>query len=161
MSATETTENSQAVARAALEQIHHLQRIRDTLELLLVDVGIGGSETDRIIDNSPAAGHRRRSISQRRLQGSDKFTVPSGSAAIVSLMPANPGRIGGQLVNTGSNPVIICLCDPGSYIAGATPAMSIAAGGGAWDMTISKSPYTGPVSVYGSGGASTITWVVA
>lgn len=158
---TTETETAQVTSRAALEQIHHLQRMREALEGLLVDLGIGGSETDRIIDNSPFAGHRRRSISHRRLIGSDSFAVPSGAAAIALLLPANPGRIGGQIVNTGSNPVLVILAAPGSYVAGATAALWLMSSGGAWDMTFGKSVYTGPLSVYGSGGASTITWAVA
>lgn len=147
--------------QAMRDQAEHLHGMRLALEAMLVDIAIGGSETDRIVDDSPVEGHRRRSISHRRLQGSDSFAVPSGAAAIVLLMPSNPGRLGGQIVNVGSNAVVVVLGGHSSYVAGATPALWLASSGGAWDLTFGKSVYSGPVSVFGSGGTSTITWAAA
>ena len=147
--------------RANMDAAAHVGRMAKAIEVMLVDITLGGPELDRRIYNSPIEGRTRHSISQRRLQGSDSFAVKSGSGSIIDLMPANPGRLGGQIVNTGTNPIIICLASATSYVAGATASLWLAASGGAWDMTLGKSVYGGPVSVYGSGGTSTLTFAVA
>lgn len=104
-------------------------------------------------------------------QEMDHFPVPSHARAIVPRRPsggivtvdqngevlvqANRGRLGGQLINTGGNPVFVYLgsqYDPGIGVGW------LAAGGGSWDFEISDLLWVGAVfGQCGTGLTSTVT----
>jgi hypothetical protein len=110
---------------------------------------------EAIMENWPVPGARRFII--RRTGEGGTFTVTTTGAA---LLDANETRVGGSIVNSGTNPVTITLTanligTSGAPLAG-SPQIFLAASGGSWDFRLGNVLWCGHVFAQSSGGSSTL-----
>jgi hypothetical protein len=110
-----------------------------------------------ILSKFPVTG-AKRALVYRTGAGSDGVTVPATGAAQAALvLVSNQSRLGGRIVNSGTNPVILYLTERPVPAAG-VPAIFLPTGGaGAWDLRLGNVVWCGNVSALGQGGTSTIT----
>lgn len=118
-------------------------------------------DTDVVIIDTDSPNAQRQEI--------DHFPVPSHARAIVPRRPsgglvtvdtngeilvqANRGRLGGQLINTGTNAVWVYLgtqYDPGIGVGWLSPS------GGSWDFEISDRLWVGAVFAVAVSGTSVV-----
>lgn len=118
-----------------------------------LDVGVADyAYRQMVLDNFPVAGAKRVLV-RRTGNGADTFPVPTTGALV---LPDNAGRLGGTIVNSGANPVILYLCDGGAARPG-SPAIYLAANGGSWDFKLGNLLWCGNVSAVAQTAASTLT----
>lgn len=141
--------------------IGHLEsRLRVIAALLatdLLEVVVGGAENDQELENSPVQGRRRYVIARRTRGGDDAVYPIAFDQAAHDVAPANPGRLGGQIVNAGANPVMLYLSLAREVAAGGKAAIWLGANGGSWDFRLSNVLYGGPVSAVARVGATSLT----
>lgn len=119
----------------------------------IVEVAVGDIEhREMVLEQFPAAGSRRL-VAYRSGTGNDSFPIPTTGAVVLN---HNVGRLGGTIVNSGTNPVILYLCQAGKAQAGA-PAIFLAASGGSWDFRLGNLLWCGSVSAVAQVAASTLT----
>lgn len=133
-----------------------LERIGDLLDQLVTEIGLGGGAVDRITDNLPLPGLKRHTVSGHRATGNDALAIPIGNANAVLISDSSPGRLAGNIVNLGANPVILYLSSPARVGTGSVAAIWIGAGG-AWDFMLSRRLWCGAVSAVAQTGATTLT----
>lgn len=122
------------------------------------NLSVGGLRIGTVIGNSPSWGMRRRIISSGRAFGNDNFAVPA--ATPTQLCGHNAGRIGGSIVNIGTNPCFVYLCDVGevNYQNGGGKFCGwLGAQGGSFDFLLADKVWCGPVSVQSPLG-TTLVW---
>lgn len=149
-------ELAHAVHRSNEQHRHVLQEILEQLQVAATTIGLGGDGIDRMVENWPMAGLKRFSISNRRAQGNSALAIPAGESPATAVMPANPARLGGSIVNSGANAVVLFLTEPGRAVAGAG-AIWLAPNGGTWDLTLSDRIWCGAVSAVSTAG-TTLAW---
>jgi hypothetical protein len=147
-------------ATIELAVLHELRAVRRMLEAntrteVLASYAIGNARRrTQEIPDFPVAGGRRVVL------GTPGFGATVTLAATVGqlLVPAQETRHGGQLVNSGANPVTVYLCTVGELTSGLlnVPQFVLEAAGGAWDFTISGLVWVGDVCGLSTSG-STVT----
>lgn len=120
----------------------------DLLEIAVADV----QQRELVLDQFPVPGSKR-AIVFRTGNGTDNLAVPTTG---VLVLPDNASRLGGTIVNSATNPVILYLCATGKATPG-VPAIWLAANGGSWDFRLGNVIWGGSVSAVAQIGASTIT----
>lgn len=130
------------------ELIRILDELRqiDT-QVVLIDTDSPNAQRQEV-DHFPVPSHARAIVPRRPSGG--LITVDTNGEV---LAPANRGRLGGQLVNTGTNPVFVYLGtsnDPGIGVSWLAP------NGGTWDFEISDLLWVGAVFAVASTGTSPV-----
>jgi hypothetical protein len=157
-----------ALATLMAEHTPLLASILAELRSGTIEVGVGDAQfREMVLDQFPVAGSKRI-LANRTGNGSDSIAVATGTAAAPInglVIPANEARMGGRIVNTGTNPVILYLTDrpvpvPGVPAIYLNAAAATAAAGNAWDFRLGTLLWCGNVSAVGQGGASTLTLAV-
>ncbi len=145
-----------AVAAYGLELTQQTELLRAILakeRTDIIEVAVGDtSHQEMVLDNFPVAG-AKRVLAQRTSTGADAIAVPTTG---ILVLEANSARLGGQIVNSGTNAVILYLARTGLATPGAG-AIWLAAGGGAWDFRLGNLLWCGSVSAVAQTGASTLT----
>jgi hypothetical protein len=148
-----------ALATLMSEHTPLLASILSELRSGTIEVGVGDVQfREMVLDQFPVVGSKRI-LAYRTGNGSDAAAVGTGTAAAPInglVLSANEGRLGGQIVNTGTNPVILYLTARPVPVPG-VPAVFLAASGGAWDFRLGNLLWCGNVSAVGQGGTSTLT----
>lgn len=130
-----------------------LQAILAQLRTQVLQVAVGDTQQQELsLNNFPVAG-AKRVIAQRNGAGYDFFSVPTTGALVLSV---NEGRLGGQIVNSGANAVVLYLWANGAAGAG-KPAIWLAPNGGSWDFRLGNLTWCGSVSAVAQTGASTLS----
>jgi hypothetical protein len=120
----------------------------DIFDIAVADNHHGGL----VMDNWPVAGSKRV-IVNRTTVGTDSLQVPTTGIQAIS---TNVGRLGGAIVNYGTNPVILYLWD-GATARPGKGAIWLAAAGGSWDFRLGNVLWSGNVTAVAQGGTSTLT----
>lgn len=107
---------------------------------------------ERMLEDFPAPGSKRLLV-HRTGNGNDVAAVPTTG---VLALQGNTARLGGTIVNSGANAVILYLCGAGVATPGA-PAIWLAANGGSWDFRLGNVLWCGNVTAVAQVGASTLT----
>ena len=119
----------------------------------LLDIAIGDFQgREMVLEQFPTAGSRRI-IVFRTGAGNPSLAVPTTG---VLALPDNAGRLGGAIVNSGTNAVVLYLCGAGIPTQG-VPAIYLSANGGAWDFRLGNVLWAGNVTAVALVGASTLT----
>jgi hypothetical protein len=146
-----------AVAAGLGEQTPLLAAILAELRAGALEVSVADSHKREIVLNKFPVTGAKRALAYRTGAGMDALTVPATGAAQASLILAsNQARLGGQIVNSGTNPVILYLTERPVPVPG-VPAIWLASGGGSWDFRLGNVCWCGNVSALGQGGTSTIS----
>jgi hypothetical protein len=156
MSVTTGTEEAHAIARAAERQSALLERLCLLMEAQTYSISVGGQNVDRNIEDFPFPGWQRKGLSDLRISGNDTFPVLA-AAAPVQVMTGNPGRLGGQIVNSGSGSCLIYLASANRVTTAPNagmPALFLSAMGGAWDFLIGNVVWGGAVSAFSTAGTT-------
>lgn len=143
-----------------------LRRHRTLLEALLAQARSGVLEvavTDAerrqlVLDQWPVVG-AKRIVAYRTGNGSDSVAVATATISTPAtqiVLGGNEGRIGGQIVNNGSNAIILYLTDRPVPVEG-VPAIYLAAAGGSWDFRLGNVLWCGNVSAVAQTSAGTLT----
>ena len=122
-----------------------LTEIRDALRGSAINVAISNHVTDpETIANFPVPGMQRLVLPKIATGG--KLVVSSN--AVASVLPHNPSRYGGTIVNVGEFEVTLILA--GTDTAGAQNAglgqIGLVAGGGSWDLRLGNLLWCGSIS---------------
>lgn len=145
-----------AQAAVAVELAKHTQLLASILAQSrtdLIEVAVADSEhREMVLEKFPVSG-AKRVLAYRTSTGTDGLAVPTTGVLVVS---ANTGRVGGQIVNSGSNAVILYLCAAGKAQTGAG-AIWLGAGGGSWDFRLGNVLWCGSVSAVAQVASSTLT----
>jgi hypothetical protein len=148
-----------ALATLMAEHTPLLASILSELRSGTIEVGVGDIQfRQMVLDQFPVAGSKRI-LAYRTGNGSDAAPVGTGTATAPingQILPPNEGRLGGQIVNIGTNPVILYLTARPVPLPG-IPAIFLAASGGAWNFLLGNLLWCGNVSAVGQGGTSTLT----
>ena len=144
---------------AATNAVRELERrITQLQESLISEVAHGGSRNEETtLDNWPIAGARRL-VARDRSHGNASLAVPAQTAPMTPIVPAEPYRAGGEIVNSGANPCTLVLVDAQGS-SGPAPS-GVAAiwltAGGSWDFRLGAALWCGPVAAFAAG-ATTLT----
>jgi hypothetical protein len=134
-------------------QLEQLERLSGLMADGLEELAAGGAAQNQWLENSPAPG-RRRFIQSDRSAGQDAAPIALGPA-MSPVLPAQPGRLGGVIVNAGANPVTLYLAiataSPGGRAAIWLPA------GATWLFLLGNVLWTGPVSAIATTAPGTLT----
>lgn len=148
------TDSAQVVQAVELaQQTELLHTLVEHARTDLLQIAIGDMDAQELmLSNFPVAGSKRV-IARRTGNGFDTLAVPTTG---VLVLPANEGRVGGQIVNSGANAVILYLWEGGTAKPG-IPAIWLAPNGGSWDFRLSNIPWVGNVTAVAQTAASTLT----
>jgi hypothetical protein len=139
-----------ALATLMAEHTPLLHSILAELRADVIDLGVSDAQgREMMLEQFPVAGSKRVLV-YRTGNGTDGLAVPTTG---VLVFPANEARLGLTLINTGANAVILYLTDQRK--AG-SPAVWLAAAGGAWDGRIGNLSWAGNVFAVAQVGASTL-----
>lgn len=133
-----------------------LRKILAQLRTSTPEVAVGdNSQRELVLEQWPVAGSRRV-IAYRTGQGTDGLAI---ATTVTDVMQGNPARMGGAIVNSGANPIILYLAKPGSVGlgGGGHPSIYLAATGGAWDFRLGNVTWCGHVCAIAQTAASTLT----
>jgi hypothetical protein len=134
---------------------NHTQLLHAMLEQLrsgVQQIAVGDNEHQELVMSSfPVAGAKR--IILRRVGAGGVIAVPTTG---VRIMSGNVARLGGTVVNSGSNPVILYLTKDPAVLQG-YPAIWLAASGGAWDLRLGNLLWYGNIVAVAQTGATTVT----
>jgi hypothetical protein len=146
-----------AVAAGLGEQTPLLAAILTEIRAGMLELSVGDAHRRELVLNKFPVTGARRALVYRTGAGSDSVAVPAtGPAQAALVLPANEGRLGGQIVNSGTNPVILYLTERPVPVAG-VPAVWLASAGGSWDFRLGNVCWCGNVSALGQGGTSTLS----
>ena len=147
-----------AVAAGLGEQTPLLAAILAELRSGVLEMSVADSHRRELILNKFPITGARRALVYRTGAGADSVTVPAtGAVQSALVLVGNEGRIGGRIVNSGTNPVILYLTERPVPVAG-VPAIWLPTGGaGAWDLKLGNVVWGGNVSALGQGGTSTLS----
>lgn len=143
-----------AIHRTTEQHTSKLEQIRLLLEDGAMEVVVGGAPNDRKVFDSPVPGKARMAISDRRASGNDGLSIVAAAPAVL-VVQALPGRLGGSIVNSGSNPVTLYLCEPNRAATGVA-ALWLASNGGAWDFRLGNAMWGGAVSAISTLGTTLV-----
>jgi len=147
-----------AVSAGLGEQTPLLAAILTELRSGALEVSVSdGHKRELILHKFPVTG-AKRALAYRTGTGADAVTVPATGALQAALVLAsNQARLGGRIVNSGTNPVILYLTERPVPTTG-VPAIYLPTGGaGAWDFRLGNVCWCGNISALGQGGTSTLT----
>ena len=117
----------------------------------LIEIGVSDAAgRELVLERFPVTGSRRVLV-YRTGNGFDTLAVPTAGQLV---FPANEGRLGLTLVNSGANPIILYLSDQRRY---GVPCVWLAASGGAWDGRLGNLAWAGNVYAVAQIGASSLT----
>jgi hypothetical protein len=147
-----------AVAAGLGEQTPLLAAILAELRSGVLEMSVADSHRRELILNKFPITGARRALVYRTGAGADSVTVPAtGAVQSALVLVGNEGRIGGRIVNSGTNPVILYLTERPVPVSG-VPAIWLPTGGaGAWDLRLGNVVWGGNVSALGQGGTSTLS----
>jgi len=120
----------------------------DVLEVAVAD----SLHREMVLERFPVAG-AKRVIANRTTTGNDNLLVPTTGVEVVG---ANSARLGGSIVNSGANNVILYLARGGLAAPGAG-AIWLVANGGSWDFRLGNLLWCGSVSAVAQVAASSLT----
>lgn len=155
-----STGNGSNTGDASLVAGMELGRVRALLEALLaearaelLEVAVADVQArELVLDQFPVPG-AKRAIAYRTGSGADVFAVPTTG---VLVLQANESRLGGTIVNSGANAVLLYLTNTGAATPG-RPAIWLAASGGSWDFRLGNILWSGSVSAVAQVSASTLS----
>jgi hypothetical protein len=145
-----------AAVAATVETSRHVALLGAILAAVrseVLEIAVADAQyRDMVLDQFPVAGSKRV-IAYRTGSGFDSLPVPTSGTTVVG---ANAARLGGTIVNSGANAVILYLCPTGRATAGA-PAIWLAGNGGSWDFRLGNLTWCGSVTAVAQTGASSLT----
>lgn len=142
-----------ALATLMSEHTPLLAAILAAVRSEVLEIGVGDVKyRQMVLDQFPVAGSKRV-LAYRTGAGSDGIAVPTTGALVVV---ANEARLGGRIVNAGTNNAVLYLTDRPVPASGA-PAIYLPSAGGAWDFRLGNLTWCGNVSAIALTGASTLT----
>lgn len=142
---------STAVASTLGELAHVMRGILKALQFGVTQVAVlDHAPAESVLENWPAPG-ARRALVERPSTGTDDLAVTTSG---VTVLGHDEARIGGRIVNSGAEPVILYLHNAQRAGKG---AIYLAANGGDWDLRLSNLLWCGTVFAVSQGGASTLT----
>jgi hypothetical protein len=139
----------QAVELARQSKVLHsiLAELRsDITELAVHD----GAHQELILEQFPVAGSKRV-VARRTGGGFDSLPVPTAPGVLV--LAGNTARLGCQLVNSGTSPVILYLSD---MLRPGVPAIWLGPSGGSWDGRFGNMVWCGNVFAVAQGAATVL-----
>lgn len=111
---------------------------------------LGAGDVEQPFDDVPFEGMRSLVTSRWRQDGSDNLVV--AAATFQDVTDTDIRRVGGSLINTGSNPMYVYLQYARELVQQGFGHVQGFAGylaaNGAWDFKISNEVWKGPVAVY-------------
>jgi len=149
-----------AVAAGLGEQTPLLAAILAELRSGALEASVSdGHRRELILNKFPITGARRALVYRTGNGGDGVPVLATGAAQGALVLPSNQARLGGRIVNSGTNPVILYLTERPVPTTG-VPAIFLAGGGAAastWDFRLGNVCWCGNVSALGQGGTSTLT----
>jgi hypothetical protein len=116
----------------------------------IVNLGVSDAQGRELtLEHWPAVGSKRV-LANRTGNGTDGLAVPT--TGVLFLTP-NEARLGLEVVNSGTNPIIVYLSDQQRK---GVPCVWLAASGGAWDGMFGNLPWCGNVFLVAQTAASSI-----
>jgi hypothetical protein len=147
-----------AVAAGLGEQTPLLAAILAELRGGALEVSVSDAHRrELILSKFPVTG-AKRALAYRTGGGADSVAVATAATPPVPqvVMVANQARLGGQIVVSGTNPVVLYLTERAVPTTG-VPAIWLAGSGGSWDFRLGNVCWCGNVSAVALTGASTLT----
>jgi hypothetical protein len=124
----------------------------DTLDLAVGDFNM----QETMLEHFPVAGIKRLCV-RRTGFGFPSYPVTTTPTLAV---PYNEGRLGGSIVNTGTNPVLLYLTaqelDVTVQPEAGIPCIWLAGSGGSWDFRLGNVLWAGSVTVAATTATSTL-----
>jgi hypothetical protein len=147
-----------AVAAGLGEQTPLLAAILTELRSGALEVSVADSHRrELVLHKFPVTG-AKRALVYRTGAGADSIPVAAtGAPAGALVLPANQARLGGRIVNSGTNPVILYLTERPVPTSGVPAIYLPGSGAGAWDFRLGNVCWCGNISALGQGGTSTLT----
>lgn len=142
-----------AVTNHLLERMLQQDRA-DTAQLCVTD----REPAQLVMADFPVVGARR--LITRRTGDGGNYALTQNTP--VTVLASSETRLGGQIVNTGTNPVFLYLAgdllSPGSStpLPEGVPIIWLAASGGAWDLRLGNVLWCGTVIALATAGASSV-----
>ena len=148
-----------AVAAGLGEQTPLLAAILTELRSGVLEMSVSDARgREMILSKFPVTG-AKRALVYRTGNGNDAITVNAATYATAVpalVLPANEARLGGRIVNTGTNAVTLYLTERPVPVIG-VPAVWLAGSGGTWDLRLGNIVWCGNVSAVAATGTSTLS----
>ena len=148
-----------AVAAGLGEQTPVLAAILAELRSGTLEMSVSDAQRRELILNKFPVTGAKRALVYRTGNGNDATAVATATYATpvqAVVLNANQARLGGRIVNTGTNAIVLYLTERAVPVVG-VPAVYLAASGGAWDLLLGNVLWCGNVSAVAQTGASTLT----
>lgn len=137
------------------ELLRRMAHAQETEAATLLSVPVGAQR--RIVELDEWLPGVTRTVAPDRSHGNDILALVSATPQDVVM--SEPGRIGGQIVNSGASPVILYLAVASGIQSSAAgrAGLWLAASGGAWDFRLGNALWCGPVCAVAQGGNSSLS----
>jgi hypothetical protein len=148
-----------AVAAGLGEQTPLLAAILTELRSGALEMSVSDAHRRELILNKFPVTGAKRALVYRTGNGNDAVSVATATYATPAqavVLIANQSRLGGRIVNTGANAVILYLTERPVPVVG-VPAVYLPANGGAWDLLLGNVLWCGNVSAVAQTATSTVT----